>query len=70
MESIILAISKREGVVNVETLAKKTGFETDDIRRVLHILALKGKLTFLSYTIKKTHNSLCSGCHLNKVCRS
>jgi len=68
MESIILAIAKREGVTNLSFLAQKSGFKRDEIRRVLNILTQRGKITFLSDFNRRTCNFLCNSCHLNKIC--
>ncbi len=68
MESIILAVVKKEGVIDVKNLAQKTGFKIDDVKRVLNILALKGKLTFLYDSNSKACNSLCNNCPLNTFC--
>jgi len=65
MESIILAVIRRDGVASVEDIIKKTGFNRVDVIRTLHILEMRGKITFMP-DLKNT--SVCGGCPLNKFC--
>lgn len=66
MENIILAMARREGVISVESITKKLGFKKGDVIKVLRVLAMREKLTFVPNL--KIYASLCGKCPLNKVC--
>lgn len=65
MESIILAIARKEGVISIEGITKKLGFKKEDVIKVVHNLAMKGKLTFVNL---KSNASFCNKCPLNNFC--
>ena len=66
MESIVLAVVRREGAISVENIIRKTGFKRDDVIKTLNVLEMRGKLTFISNT---ENTSLCNTCPLNKLCK-
>ncbi len=67
MESIILAIAKKDGVSSVESIIKKSGFGKKDVIKALYSLARKGKLNFISNLM--SYASQCSVCAFNKFCK-
>jgi len=51
--------------MNIKELTKKTGFKRQDIITTLHILNLKGKISYLSGALFASSNT-CTGCRLKK----
>jgi len=66
MESIILTMVRRESVIDIKSIARKTGFQKEDIIKAVHTLAARGKLNFALNS--KIYSSLCCRCPWNKFC--
>jgi CRISPR/Cas system-associated exonuclease Cas4 (RecB family) len=66
MEEIILAMVRRESVIDVKSIVRKTGFKKENVKKALHSLAAREKLNFTLNS--KAYSPLCKKCPLNRFC--
>ncbi len=66
MKEIILAMARREIVIDIKSIVRKAEFQKEDVIKALHVLAARGKLNFALNS--KVYSPLYSRCLSNKFC--
>ncbi len=66
MESIILAVAKKQSTISVREIARKTGFSEKEVKAVLYSLYLKEKINLID--ARTLYRNVCDKCPLNKIC--